>query len=381
MDLAERIARRRATSLSDELLVDLEVLSPAHHAAEPVGRGGVLERLLDALDPLFHGSLPPNTIVYGPKGVGKSALLTALMDGLRERLGRTTALATTTRGARAADAWFVYVDAREATSPFKLYRTLLERVSPSAVPERGVGTAALRDRLVDRLSEPNASLVACLDHADDPSALTPAERADAFAPIDDNLCLLTVQHELPEAWRGHTVEVGPYRRHALTDVLTARASRGLARGAIEHDQLREIAEQADGDAHDALAILYGAAVIASADDATRISHGHVVDSIATMPAEPIHIARVLALPENRRTVLLALLDLADDRPIAETADAIANRMDLSAGTVKRYLYELADQGILERIDLDRDVDGRQPTAVIPRFPPLVFQSVAQATLD
>jgi len=56
MDLQERIARRRSARQGRRIVVDRDQLSPVVHRPEPVGRGPVLEQLLDALEPIFDGS-------------------------------------------------------------------------------------------------------------------------------------------------------------------------------------------------------------------------------------------------------------------------------------------------------------------------------------
>jgi len=86
---------------------------------------------------------------------------------------------------------------------------------------------------------------------------------------------------------------------------------------------------------------------------------------------------VLALPANRQSVLRELvgLDAADRATVMATTDAIAasGRIDLSPGTVKRFLYELAESGILAREE-NTDADRQGTTAEPGRttLPPTVF---------
>nr|WP_231896133.1 hypothetical protein [Haloferax sp. BAB-2207] len=70
MDIEARIQRRQRRDGEPRLLVDYDSLSPVAHTDDPVNCGPVLERLLDYLDPVFDGHLPPNAYVYGPKGRG-----------------------------------------------------------------------------------------------------------------------------------------------------------------------------------------------------------------------------------------------------------------------------------------------------------------------
>jgi predicted ArsR family transcriptional regulator len=84
---------------------------------------------------------------------------------------------------------------------------------------------------------------------------------------------------------------------------------------------------------------------------------------------------VLTLAPNRQRVLRALLDVeaGECSSVEQTAAAIARDVDLSAGTVKRYLYEFADDGIVERVRTDGSTSGRPPSRVETRFPTRVFR--------
>jgi len=380
MDLSERIARRMETTGSDGFIVDESALNPAVHLPEPVGRGSVLEQVLDALDQVFDGECPEDVAVCGPSGAGKSAVLTALFSQLSESLGRNEdAIWTSTRGTAAvARAQFAYVDARRADSDFQYYHAILESISPDPVPRRGVGTDELRERLDDAVGAQTGAVVVAVDHLSE----TDDDVADVrslLEPVAAGTSLVTVAEEpLPE-WSGRTVEVPSYRPHALVDLLTERASYGLTSGAVSHDQARRIADWADGDAHDALAALFGAAISAQRDDAGRLRESDVDAGIDAVPDDCVQIGRVLSLPENRRTVLAELLATDGHRqPISDAAVAVGERTDLSPSTVQRYLYELAEDGLLTREAIkDRDGNGRQPTRVRPRFPTLVFERLEQ----
>jgi predicted transcriptional regulator len=92
----------------------------------------------------------------------------------------------------------------------------------------------------------------------------------------------------------------------------------------------------------------------------------------------VSLARVLSLPANKQLVLRNLVDLADEdrASVTTTAEAISERpgVDLSRGTVKRFLYEVAEAGIVERVRSERrEGKGRPPSRVELRFPPTPFR--------
>ncbi|MFC6766355.1 AAA family ATPase, partial [Natrinema soli] len=124
--------------------------------------------------------------------------------------------------------------------------------------------------------------------------------------------------------------------------------------------------------------------LASEDEADRIEPPHLETARTDVPDDGVHVARALALSATRQRVLLALVDIdSSDRPIRELASAIAARSSLTAGTVTRFLYELADRGVIERVQLSSSGhnSGRQPSTVEPRYPAIAFRSLTTVSLD
>lgn len=378
MNLQDRIARRRSAHRGGSIVVDRAHLSPAVHRPEPVARGPVLEQVLDALEPVFDGGLPDPVTVVGPAGSGTSAIVIALFDALNDRFGDASGtVGTTTRPMRDEPVtWFVYVDGRRVESAFALYRAVLSVISPDPVPRSGIGTDELKDRLRERLARRDRRAVVAIDHHDEPEALAYDRLCDLLDPIGEAVSTVAVGQREPDGWAGRTVGVPAYRHHELVDVVTDRASTGLEAGVLDHETVRELAVWADGNAHDALSALFVAAVCANDEDATRIDRHHVERGMADVPDDGVHVDRALATSETRQRVLLDLVSLESrDRPIREVAEAISERSELTAGTVTRFLYELADRGVIERVQLPGSGSGRRPSAVVPRFPTIVFREL------
>jgi Fe2+ or Zn2+ uptake regulation protein len=82
---------------------------------------------------------------------------------------------------------------------------------------------------------------------------------------------------------------------------------------------------------------------------------------------------VLSLPENRQAVLDALLEGGASGSIETIAGTVSAEMDLSTGTVTRFLYELAEDGILQRVEIGENEHG--PSGVVPRFPTMVYRKL------
>ncbi|MFC6906349.1 Cdc6/Cdc18 family protein [Halalkalicoccus tibetensis] len=387
MNIEERVARRRRSDGGPQLIRSYDALSPAAHVRDPDGRGSALEQLLDGLEPALGGELPSNTYVWGPKGSGKSALVTALFSEL-ERVSdeSRTSIHTSTRVEGGDMAEFAYVDARGTRSEFGLRHAILDALLDERIPKQGVGDDHLVERLEGAFGGSDRTAVVAVDHLGR-SETVPVDTVEAFlGRVPDSIAWLAIGRQPPGEYGtpiDSTVHLPSYQRYALVDILTSRASRGLAHQAIPHEELRRIATWANGDVHDALAALFGAAVRADEAGKRTIESGAVDAGMEAVPRSGVAIGCVLALPENRQRVLRRLLDLdTSGQSIGETAETVASEgsLELSTATVKRFLYELAETGVLDRVRAERtDGLGRPPSRVEPRFPTLVFRQVFDAT--
>jgi hypothetical protein len=104
----------------------------------------------------------------------------------------------------------------------------------------------------------------------------------------------------------------------------------------------------------------------------------LTEGMDAVPRPTASIGRVHALPSNRQLVLRELVALGESstESVGTAAEAIADScdVDLSTGTVRRVLYELANDGIIQRVATSTDIDaGRPPSRLEPRFPTLVFR--------
>ncbi|WP_049987806.1 Cdc6/Cdc18 family protein [Halobellus rufus] len=380
MDLTERIERRRTRRSKNELVVDRDSLNPGVHLPEPVGRETLFEALLNAIDPLFDRAVPPNTYVWGPRGSGKSAIVTALISALDAEVTASDPFYTATRGGSdRPDVQFAYLDARRATSRFRLYRELLDGLLVEAIPERGVSTSALGDR-IEEVTAASETVLVAVDHLGERGTVDLADLYAFFEPFDD-LAWIGVGRDPPEALSlpmpEQRVHVPGYT-YELVDILTVRGSRGLSQ-TLDHVHAQRLADWADGDAHDALAALFVAAMNAEADGATRLRDEDVEVGTAAVPSGGVPIGTVMALSENEQRVLAQLIDrsLDGETSIESAAEVIAAQTELTDGTVKRLLYELAQRGVLERqeVAVGTQATGRQPSGVEPNFSKRLFAAL------
>ncbi|WP_284013490.1 hypothetical protein [Halobaculum litoreum] len=223
-------------------------------------------------------------------------------------------------------------------------------------------------------------VVVVADHVGEPETVDVGTVDARLSAIADTFAWLAIGRDDPNAVgvprETPVLDVEPYSRAALTDLLAARADAGLGQGALSHGAVRRVAEWAEGDAGVALSALLGAVEAAAADGDLAVDAAGVDAGMEAVPWPCVPLGRVLALPDNRVRTLACLVDLsaADRAPVGDCAARIADRLEVTASTVERFLYELAEAGIVERVRVDdHDGPGRPPSRVEPRFATLAFR--------
>jgi Cdc6-like AAA superfamily ATPase len=387
MELHDRVARRQR---ADDAGPEYDAISPLVHPSEPIGRGTVIEELLDLLAPIFEAERPADGYVWGPKGAGKSAVVRALFAECSRQCGDdATRIYTSTRAAPTTEVRFLYVDGRRAQSAFALLHTVVAALSSATVPKQGVGSAAMRDRLETQLTQQDRQVVVAVDHVGEPETLDSETVFEQFAPFQSSISCLAIGRENPaETAIGDRatisrIHIEPYTQHTLIEMLTSRVADGGLRGATTAGGLTKIAQWADGDAHDALAALFGAAVTAGADGDSRIDAGALAAGMEAVPRPCVALGRVMSLPTSRKRIVRRLIGLPEAArgSVKAAAEAISSDgLELSRATIERVLYELAEAGIIRRVKAEQPSEaGRPPSRLEPRFPTLVFEQVTDSS--
>ncbi|MEM3012520.1 MAG: AAA family ATPase, partial [Candidatus Hadarchaeales archaeon] len=280
----------------DSVFKDPAKLSPEYLPEKLVGREEESRRLVSLFRPLLEGGIPCRVLVTGRVGVGKTALSRRFgMEAEREG-GR--------RGVRLSH---LYLNCRGRT-PYSLLLEAVRRFSPGW-PERGVGKGELLSMLVEYLKHHSLSLLLILDEVDylierhGPDLLYSLSRV---GETTSGISLLSISRdqrflgELDEPTRatflGHHLELPPYTKEQLVEILRARREEAFRRGALPEESLELAAEMASrtGDARMGIELLLRAGVLADGQGNRTVLPEHV------------RAARASLYPELRREVLLEL---------------------------------------------------------------------------
>lgn len=215
-----------------------------------------VEQLLRLWSPAAIGQRADDVLLYGPHGVGK----TALVGHARNRIGA--------QGVATA-----HVECLGETMA-GIVRSVLQQLGEKPAPTTPREDLCLMLR--ERVDEP---LIVILDEADD---LCETEALDRLNDVD-LISWVVICHN-PDEWlasadgwvrqrlHGQDVGLGRFGTAELADILEVRADRGLQAGAVSRDQLEQIADDVAGNARRGIQVLREAA-----RQANRQAHDRILD--------------------------------------------------------------------------------------------------------
>jgi len=276
------------------VFLDPSKLSPDYLPERLPCREEEFGRLVSLFRPMLEGGMPCRVLITGRVGVGKTAL--SRRFGL-EAEGRG-------KGVRLSR---LYLNCRGRT-PYSLLLEAVRKFLPGW-PERGVGRGELLSLLVEHLRHHGLHLLLILDEVDylvlrhGPDLLYSLSRTGETA---SRISLLSISRdrrflaELDEPTRatflGHHLELPPYTREQLEEILRARREEAFRRGALPDESLALAAEMASrrGDARMGIELLLRAGMLADARGSRTVLPEHLRE------------ARASLYPELRREVLSEL---------------------------------------------------------------------------
>ncbi len=303
-------------------------LSPDYLPEKLVGREGEFRRLVSFFRPLLEGGIPCRVLITGRVGVGKTALSRRFGMEAEKEGGR--------RGLRLSH---LYLNCRGRT-PYSLLLEAVRKFSP-AWPERGVGKGELLSMLVEYLKHHSLSLLLILDEVDylveshGPDLLYSLSRVGETA---SGISLLSISRdqrfleELDEPTRatflGHHLELLPYTKEQLVEILRARREEAFRRGALPDESLELAAEMASrtGDARMGIELLLRAGMLADEQGKRMVLPEHV------------RAARASLYPELRKEVL-SELSLHELLLLLAAARGLRKAGQLTTGELRRA-YEV-----------------------------------------
>jgi orc1/cdc6 family replication initiation protein len=226
-----------------------------------------------AVEPLLEDEgHPRNLLLYGPTGVGKTAIIDYVVDELKENMFLQE----------------MYVNCFDEETKLDILYELLDK--PLKIPKQGASVSEVKKELEEKVRE-NSSIIV-IDEVDQISSgeilyylsrfmETPvimiANDPNVFGYFDSR-----VQSRMTDVKK---VRMSNYSHDELRDILDRRIEFGLKDDAVAEELVSRIAEKSEGDARKAILTLKQAALNAEDEGQEEIKERHVEEAVEEAETE------------------------------------------------------------------------------------------------
>jgi orc1/cdc6 family replication initiation protein len=303
---------------------------------EIVHRHSEMNRIASALEPVVEGDKPQNTFLTGPSGAGKTCIARYALDELQEQL-----LEVDTH----------YVDCWQHSNRFRVLYKVLEGVGTTYDIHRSTPHDEMLERL-QGLDDPYIVILDEVDQLDDRSILRELyavpkltmvfianREEDVLATLDERLRsrLRTSEH----------IRFDTYSDDEIVRILSDRIEWGLDPGSISETQLKRIANDAAGNARDAISILRSAARRSERSNRTIITDD-VIEEAIPEARENIRQKNIGRLNEHQRVIYDLICD-ADEIAPSELYSRYQTAVEdpRTDRTCRTYLSKLQRYNLIE----------------------------------
>lgn len=321
-----------------EIIENPKVLTPEYLPERMPHRNNERTEIARALEPLMdENGYPMDTLIYGPPGVGKSAMAEFVLNKLKEEIFLQD----------------MHVNCFSHKTRFDiLYQLLDKKVS---VPRAGTSTQKVRQLLDEKVkSKPSVIVVDEVDQIKNGEILFDLARytetalimiandPEVFGYFDDR-----VRSRLTSVQK---VKFSNYTKDEMFDILNDRARSGLYQNTISEDQLSEIASYASGDARKGLNTLRKAARNAENNSQNKITDQNIEQALDEADEER-QLKSLELLNKHQKTMYTIIREA--DQPIS--ISEIENRYTeetpekdtRTRRTLRRYLNKMEAYNLIK----------------------------------
>ncbi|MFB6153815.1 MAG: Cdc6/Cdc18 family protein [Halodesulfurarchaeum sp.] len=292
-------------------------------------RDSQLNLMASALEPIIHDGYANGLLLYGPSGTGKTSSSRYLLGKLREH---SFELET------------AHVNCWSDYTRYRILHRIVDELPTENAHRHSRSAGTLRDTLHDY--EP--PIVVLLDEADQIGEI------EIFYDLYElpNLEVIVTANDPHEVYVGledrirsrmtslQEVKFDPYSVDELESILDQRVKHGLQPGVISTELVRKIADEAEGNARDAITALKSSAQLAVEDRADEIQDEHVEQAMS-MVSENIRQQALERLNKHQQTLFELVRDNREIAP-RDLYQKYESQVDdpRSERTVRKYLRKL-----------------------------------------
>ncbi len=284
-----------------------------------------IKHLAQILAPSLRLENPSNVFLYGRPGTGKTAVVQYVGSQL-QKIAQDKNIPVK----------FLYVNSglkKIADTEYRLYAYLCRRMG-DFIPDTGIPTSSVFDRMIKALDSKPAVYILALDEIDvliekSPNTIYTLSRINSelknsklsIIGITNDLSIMShLDAKTKSSLSEEEIIFSPYNANQIKDILQDRSNISFSPGAINDSVILLCAASAaknHGDVRRAIELLRISAEIAEREASNKVLRKHVEVAIGKFNTDQI-ISFVKTLPEHQKNVLKAIIEL--DKPVVYTRE-------------------------------------------------------------
>lgn len=320
------------------MITDARVLKPEFIPREVQYRDSEVNHLTSTLSPITRGEAAEPAVLFGPSGTGKTCIAKFAVERLRQET---------------IDVNTQYVNCWRDYTEFRALHRLLDGIDRTVDVHR---QSTPKDEMLHRLQAydgpPYVVILDEVDQLEDERVLYNLYRTPTVSTVlianDETTFFNGLDERIASRLQGASrIRFDRYDIDALVAILRARVEWGLQPDAVSTDQLELIADEAAGDAREAIGILRNAARRADDRDADAITDDDLAAATA-QTRERLRQKDLEKLHPHQREVYEIVVGAAE-LPPGEIYDRYRDRVEdpRSKRQVRKYLSKLCQYNLMD----------------------------------
>lgn len=326
------------------------------------------EQITQALSPILKQSIPPNLLVYGEPGTGKTLIIKTILNKIRTRVEKSN-----------FPIKLVYSNSKDQSNTMGLLISLGRQIDldEEQLPGNGLSISEVFNRLLKKINNDKLNVIFVIDEIDYLAELVQKTGKDILYQLtranerleQGSLSLVGVSNNLNfkenldprviSSLGEEEIIFGPYNAEQIEEILQERIKDAFLENSVETGAIKLCAAKSGGehgDARRALDLILKAGEIAERQQSEKVTDKHVAEAYIKMQDQIIK-SSLKTLPLQKKLTMIAIMRSKG----SSTNEIYSTYKNLCQSIGKEELTNRRIKQMLSEIDIAGLISGKLVT--------------------
>lgn len=326
------------------------------------------EQITQALSPILKQSIPPNLLVYGEPGTGKTLIIKTILNKIRTRVEKSN-----------FPIKLVYSNSKDQSNTMGLLISLGRQINldEEQLPGNGLSISEVFNRLLKKINNDKLNVIFVIDEIDYLAELVQKTGKDILYQLtranerleQGSLSLVGVSNNLNfkenldprviSSLGEEEIIFGPYNTEQIEEILQERIKDAFLENSVETGAIKLCAAKSGGehgDARRALDLILKAGEIAERQQSEKVTDKHVAEAYIKMQDQIIK-SSLKTLPLQKKLTMIAIMRSKG----SSTNEIYSTYKNLCQSIGKEELTNRRIKQMLSEIDIAGLISGKLVT--------------------